>query len=278
MNERKKKVMVAAHALFVEKGYAATSVQDILEESGISKGTFYNYFLSKNELLISIFEKINSETDERRINMLAGRPVHDKEVFIEQIKVKMEVNKENNLFVLFQGVFASEDVELKKFVKQHHLKELRWIQRRMIEVFGEKVRPYSTDLAVTLLGVVQNMVHFVVAVEETLELDTIIGYAMRRVESTVKDVMKTDDQLFDSRILERWMPETALNREKKKSVLMRKIGLMQDTGDSDQEELLSFLQDELRTTEPRRRVIEAVLGDVKEHEELKMLIHDFLNE
>ncbi|OKL37323.1 TetR/AcrR family transcriptional regulator [Domibacillus mangrovi] len=278
MNERKKKVMAAAHALFVKKGYVATSVQDILEESGISKGTFYNYFLSKNELLISIFEKINSETDERRISMLAGRTVHDKEVFVEQIKVKMEVNKENNLFVLFQGVFVSEDAELKKFVKQHHLTELRWIQRRMIEVFGEKVQPYSTDLAVTLFGLVQNMVHFVVAVEEKLELDVIIGYAMRRVESVVQDVMKTGDQLFDSSILERWMPEKTLYRENKKSVLMRKIGVMQDAGDSDQEELLSFLQDELQAPEPRRHVIEVVLEDVKQNEELKTLIHDFLNE
>lgn len=278
MNERKKKVMAAAHALFVEKGYAATSVQDILEKSGISKGTFYNYFLSKNELLMSIFEKINDETKEQRKNMLVGRPVHDKEVFIEQIKVKMEVNKENNLFVLFQGVFMSEDTDLKKFVKQHHLNELHWVQRRLIEVFGEKVRPYSVDLALILFGIVQNTAHFVVTVEGKRDLNAMISYAMRRVESVVKDVITTDDQLFDSHILERWMPEKVLHHEKRKSELMQKIGVMREKGDSAQEELLSFLQDELQAAEPRHHVIESVLENVKEKEELKILIYDFLNE
>ncbi|OLN21960.1 hypothetical protein BTO30_12220 [Domibacillus antri] len=278
MNERKQKVMAAAHALFVEKGYAATSVQDILEKSGISKGTFYNYFPSKNELLMSIFEKINLETNERRAEVLAGRPVHDKEAFVEQIKVKLEVNKENNLFVLFQGVFVSEDAELKKFVKQHHFNELRWTQRRLIELFGEDVRPYSVDLAVTLYGVVQNTVHFLMAAEEQVELNAIIRYAMRRVETAVRDIVQTKDRLLDSRILERWQPEMALNREKKKSVLMQKIGAMQETAADDQQELLSFLQDELRASSPRLNIIQAVLNNVTDREELVTLIHDFVND
>jgi translation initiation factor 2 beta subunit (eIF-2beta)/eIF-5 len=128
------------------------------------------------------------------------------------------------------------------------------------------------------MGSVQNTIHFVVAAEETVELDAIIGYAMRRVETAVKDVMKTDDRLLDSRILERWQPKMALNREKKKSALMQKISAMQEAANEDQRELLSFLQDELRTTAPRRRIIEAVLVDVAENEELVTLIHNFLTE
>ncbi|OMP66756.1 TetR/AcrR family transcriptional regulator [Domibacillus epiphyticus] len=278
MNERKLKVMEAAHSLFVKKGYAATSVQDILEKSSISKGTFYNYFPSKSELLMSIFDKINHETNKRRTEVLAGRPVHDKEVFIEQIKVKMEVNKENNLFVLFQGVFVSDDAELKKFVKQHHFNELCWTQRRLIEVFNDDVRPYSADLAITLYGVVQNTVHFLVAAEERVELDAIIRYALRRVETSVNDVIQTKDMLLDSRILERLQPEFALNREKKKSALMQKIGVMQESAGDEQRELLSFLQDELRSAAPRCRVIEAVLEGVAENKDLKALINGFLHE
>ncbi len=56
MNNRKQQVVKNAHHLFfVEKGFQAISIQDIIDYSGISKGTFYNYFSSKNELLTSCF-------------------------------------------------------------------------------------------------------------------------------------------------------------------------------------------------------------------------------
>lgn len=278
MNERKKKVMTAAHRLFVEKGYAATSVQDILDQSGISKGTFYNYFPSKNELLISIFEKINIETDERRASVIAGRPVHDKSVFIQQVKVKMEVNKENNLFALFQGVFVSEDEDLKKFVKQHHFNELGWMQRRFVEVYGERVRPYSVDIAVMMFGIIQNTIHFVMAAEENVKVDDIIAYAMRRVDAAVEEIARTGDNLFDSHLLEKWQPEQALVRERKKSRLMQTIGAMQKKAGEREAELLAFLQDEVRETAPRRLVIETVAKTIPHNEDLMMRINDFFRD
>ncbi|MCP3761768.1 TetR/AcrR family transcriptional regulator [Domibacillus sp. A3M-37] len=278
MNERKKNVMNAAHALFVEKGYAATSVQDILDQSGISKGTFYNYFPSKNELLISIFEKINFEADERRAEVIAGRPIHDKSVFIQQVKVKMEVNKENNLFALFQGVFVSEDEDLKKFVKQNHFNELRWMQRRFVEVYGERVRPYSVDIAVMVFGIIQNTIHFVMAVEGNVKVDDIIAYAMRRVDAAVEEIVITNDSLLDPQLLEKWQPEETLIRERKKSRLMQKIGTMQKKTDERTEELLAFLQDEIREQAPRRLIIETVAKTIPHNEDLMMLIHDFFRE
>lgn len=270
--------MNAAHALFVEKGYAATSVQDILDQSGISKGTFYNYFPSKNELLISIFEKINFEADERRAEVIAGRPIHDKSVFIQQVKVKMEVNKENNLFALFQGVFVSEDEDLKKFVKQNHFNELRWMQRRFVEVYGGRVRPYSVDIAVMVFGIIQNTIHFVMAVEGNVKVDDIIAYAMRRVDAAVEEIVITNDSLLDPQLLEKWQPEETLIRERKKSRLMQKIGTMQKKTDERTEELLAFLQDEIREQAPRRLIIETVAKTIPHNEDLMMLIHDFFRE
>lgn len=278
MNERKKNVMEDAHALFVEKGYAATSVQDILEKSGISKGTFYNYFLSKSELLISIFEKINSETDERRAQIIAGRPVHDKQAFMDQIKVKMEVNKENNLFALFQGVFVSEEEELKKFVKQHHFNELRWMQRRFVEVFGENIYPYSADLSLMMFGMVQNMIHFSMAAEEMLEVEQIIAYAMRRAESAINNIVETNDQLLQPEVLDRWQPKKARMREKKKSALMQQIGVMQKQSKGEKAELLAFLQDEFRGAVPRRHVIDAVIARLSGNDRLTKLVNDFFDE
>lgn len=48
---KKNELVEVAEGLFLEKGYEETSVEDILKASGLSKGGFYHYFRSKDEVL-----------------------------------------------------------------------------------------------------------------------------------------------------------------------------------------------------------------------------------
>lgn len=59
-NTKKNELVALAEKLFVEKGYEETSVEDILKASGLSKGGFYHYFKSKEEVLV---ESINHLTE-----------------------------------------------------------------------------------------------------------------------------------------------------------------------------------------------------------------------
>ncbi|MBR5808784.1 MAG: TetR/AcrR family transcriptional regulator [Clostridia bacterium] len=73
-NERntKGKIINAAWDLFYEQGYEDTTVEDIIAESGTSKGSFYHYFEGKDALLGSLsyifdeeYEKLKDKlTDE----------------------------------------------------------------------------------------------------------------------------------------------------------------------------------------------------------------------
>jgi len=54
--ETQKRIVDAAICLFSEKGYEATTVAEITEMAGVAKGTFFNYFKAKEELLIK-FQK-----------------------------------------------------------------------------------------------------------------------------------------------------------------------------------------------------------------------------
>lgn len=47
----KEKIMNAAYELFGEKGYEKTSVTEIIDRAGASKGGFYHHFKSKEEIL-----------------------------------------------------------------------------------------------------------------------------------------------------------------------------------------------------------------------------------
>lgn len=62
---RKEAIMKTAEKLFFEKGYAETSIQDILDALSISKGGFYHYFDSKNALLEEICRQRSARDIER---------------------------------------------------------------------------------------------------------------------------------------------------------------------------------------------------------------------
>jgi AcrR family transcriptional regulator len=55
--ETRQAIFDSALALFGEKGYAATSVQEITEAAGVTKGAFYHHFESKEELLRQIHDQ-----------------------------------------------------------------------------------------------------------------------------------------------------------------------------------------------------------------------------
>ena len=50
----KGRIVDAAWALFYEQGYDETTIDDIVERSETSKGSFYHYFESKDSLLSSL--------------------------------------------------------------------------------------------------------------------------------------------------------------------------------------------------------------------------------
>lgn len=54
--QQRRKIQQAATACFCRRGYHETSVQDICEEAGLSKGGLYTYFKSKEEILAAVVE------------------------------------------------------------------------------------------------------------------------------------------------------------------------------------------------------------------------------
>lgn len=59
--DRKAELLSAARTLFLQLGYEHTSVNAIIEEVGVSKGAFYHYFKSKEDLLDSLVEQLTKE-------------------------------------------------------------------------------------------------------------------------------------------------------------------------------------------------------------------------
>lgn len=62
---REDEVVVAAAALFAERGYAATSIRDIGERVGLLGGSLYHYIKSKDALFVRIHDAALQAAEDR---------------------------------------------------------------------------------------------------------------------------------------------------------------------------------------------------------------------
>lgn len=69
--EKRPLILQAATEVFAEQGFVAATVAEIAQRAGIGKGTVYEYFSSKDELLFAVFEWMNERILKRFEALLA---------------------------------------------------------------------------------------------------------------------------------------------------------------------------------------------------------------
>src|SRR5580704_7802114 len=69
----RERVLAEAQRLFRERGYAATSLEQIAEAADVTKGAIYGHFSSKEDLLLSAIEAAPTPDYGAVLNDLSGR-------------------------------------------------------------------------------------------------------------------------------------------------------------------------------------------------------------
>ena len=94
-NERntKGRIINAAWDLFYEQGYDDTTVEEIIERSGTSKGSFYHYFEGKDAILGSLSYIFDEEYENLRDNMPDGMDSFDKLLYLNEKLFAMIENR-----------------------------------------------------------------------------------------------------------------------------------------------------------------------------------------
>lgn len=277
MKDRKLHVLTCAHKLFIEKGFQATSIQDILDESGIAKGTLYNYFSSKNELLIALFKTLYKNMEKERNDLLIGQDPSDINIFIKQFELQMETNRANKLISLFEEVIFINDSELKDFIQKSQLRMLRWVHQRFLEIFGEEKREYLWDCAIMYLGILNHGIrYYTMTHDKKLDIHKVVQYSVNRLVKIVEDVAESGEVLVEAESMARWVPQDGENDLPLPHAIAHAVSdLKKDlSGEADYErlaELLDFIQEELsgkNGTAPRRFLVESAMDSLRENEYL----------
>lgn len=84
---RRAKILKAAADLFLEYGYGETSVDAIVERSGGSKATLYNYFPTKEDLFHAVVDEIVSNREEPALEAAGDLRTALKTFALQRMKV-----------------------------------------------------------------------------------------------------------------------------------------------------------------------------------------------
>ncbi|MEH7106513.1 TetR/AcrR family transcriptional regulator [Bacillus sp. JJ1764] len=268
MNERKMRVVEAAHRLFIEKGIHATSIQEIIDHSGISKGTFYNYFSSKNELLIAIFKMTYAEFSKQQDELLIGQDPSDIEIFTKQIEVQLKTNHKRKLISLFEEVMVSNDADLKEYLQRIRLNNIRWIYQRLMDLFGEEKKAVLLDCAIMFIGMLRENLQFNrMTNKSNFSPIKVVRYSVKRLVDLVEGAADSNEQLLDPDVLEIWFPDCKKPMHGYKKKLHKSLSALRNFLNEQKEpkpnkfvELLDFIEEEFMDSKsPRPFIIESAL-------------------
>lgn len=155
---KREEIIQAAKKLIIEKGYRKTSVEDITNEVGIAKGSFYTYFKSKDYLMETLLiEKLGSRSETVKGIIDSGKNLED--VIREYVEYYLTVSVDDAEFILVMttmmrsvdsvGEVVIERLEkdkerrkqefikiLKKFKDEIEIKEEKDYERYGLLVFG----------------------------------------------------------------------------------------------------------------------------------------------
>ncbi|MGL4968995.1 MAG: TetR/AcrR family transcriptional regulator [Fusobacteriaceae bacterium] len=102
INREKKREMIilSAKQLIIEKGYQKTNVEDITSRINIAKGSFYTYFKSKDQLIMTILDEAARAISEKN-SEVRNENLPFEELLTYSVDKKFRVNEEIAFRTLF---------------------------------------------------------------------------------------------------------------------------------------------------------------------------------
>ena len=193
-SQKRKKIIDKVWELFAKNGYEETKVEDITKDLGISKGSFYTYFATKEELLYEVLGKIKKEIIENLENINVDQT--PEKVLEDYVKAKMNyaVKILNNMKLRVVEKYLI-DPKLRILFQELQEKSTNFIKINIVEKFNSKNgNKYNADvISEFILISIEEFLYdeFVLKNLEKMKDDDLINIQnTRKVENSLKEIIK----------------------------------------------------------------------------------------
>lgn len=138
------KIRAVAKRLFTEKGYAGTTIREVVEEAGVNVALLNYYFRSKEKLFISIFAENFEEYSQELEAILSYKNISLEDRirrFVNEVTEHLKKNPDLPLFLLIE--FKQNNVSLQEKFKanKHKFRESGFVKQLQEEASKGHIRP-----------------------------------------------------------------------------------------------------------------------------------------
>lgn len=137
MNKTKRKIFETSMKLFAEKGYDATSIEEITATVGVAKGTLYYHFSSKEEIFKFLVEE-GIKLLKNSISIKTAKLTNslDKLRAIVLIEIKILVKYENFITIVLSDLWGTSNRS--KFCRKYFFEYMEIIDKIVKEGIEKK--------------------------------------------------------------------------------------------------------------------------------------------
>jgi AcrR family transcriptional regulator len=267
--DKKSLIIESAIKLFARKGFSSTSIQEIASESGISKGAFYTYFKSKEELLVSILQFYFNEF-QKHISILDHENLPARDKFAEQLNAMLKVFIQNKEFIIMQAREEAipKNDEVRKILVQIHTNLQNFYQQSLLSIYGQGIQNVLMDLTIILDGIFQSFSKILFFDSSAFKPEELASYILRRMDNIVNGLIN-EQPIITTEILARFERKTAdlfnLSKPNIEDALAEiRIAIYELENKEDLEISLEVLENEIRKKTPRIPVIQGMLSNFKQ--------------
>lgn len=270
---KKQLIMEKSLELFAEHGFSATSVQEITEHCGISKGAFYLSFKSKDELIISLIEYFFKEVI-AEIDQLV-RESDQEELLYNYYYNSFENLSKRSAFAKIlmkeQTHFFNEEFVTKvyKYTELMQQTELIMIEK----VYGEKIKDFKYDMVYAIRGLTKAYMELILFGNIQLDID-LLARSLTEKTDLLANYSKTP---FISKELYEHVnhpQKEAPSKEEIIDVLKETIDIIDE---SIEKKSLLILKEELIEPSMNEAVITGLIQNIKHHPNCKWLAYLLTN-
>jgi TetR/AcrR family fatty acid metabolism transcriptional regulator len=145
--DKRDAIMRAATRVFAERGFFNAQVADVARAAGVAAGTVYLYFRSKDDLLVSVFEKTMKDAiSEGRAALEGAADPRERLSRIARLHLE-RLGRDRDLAVVFQVELRQSTKFMERF-SSSYLREYLGLIREAVEA-GQAAGLFRRDVSAT---------------------------------------------------------------------------------------------------------------------------------
>lgn len=194
-HDKKTQIIEAAIVCFARKGFHATSIQEIVDELGMAKGSIYFYFKSKDDLLLSVFQHYG----EMLLGLTRERPedlgLSPRDRLARGIERQFRFLTEHLDFMrmLLKEPPTGLHPEIQQMLLKLRVRGILWNVSHLKAIYGSSVDRFLGDAATLLSGLTSHYFEIVLFEETQLDATRLGRFLVKRLDDLVEGMQRSGE-------------------------------------------------------------------------------------